>query len=316
MPATEAARPPALAGTGPIKLLSLLLATIVWFAIREAISFETVISDVPVHIRHDEGWAVLERSDETVDIRFRGSRADLAELTRERIKVTVNVRGDQTNRARIVVKITPDNIKAPGGARPVHIEPEQITFSMDREGERMIPVKAEIQDKLPDGFEIEQIVCTPATVLLRGPLSKLQDVDAVHTMPIELEGRVQSFKTRRSLVAPPAVVTARLDPDRVQVELTVVEHSATRRFEGLPVGVLRPPGPATSSDVRPERVDVEFQGRDAVLKNLTLESIHAYVDATQLGAGSRYELPVQIFAPSGLRVLSVKPDVVSVQLGP
>lgn len=52
------------------KLASLLLALICWYAIQAAISFEAVVTDVPLTVKVNEGWAVLDRSDKTVDVLF------------------------------------------------------------------------------------------------------------------------------------------------------------------------------------------------------------------------------------------------------
>lgn len=295
-----------------LRALALVLAIITWYAIREAISFETVVSDVPVQIAHDVGWAVLEKSVETVDIRFRGARGDVADLTRDRIRVSVEARGDHVNRARVVAKIRPDNVRAPNGARPVLIQPDEITFSMDREGERQVPVKAEMQEPVPDGFDIERVQCVPATVLLSGPLSKLQDVDAVHTAPIDLQGRVQSFKTRAALVAPADFGTARLNPDRVQVEVEIVEHAATRVLEGVPVRLLTPGGATRTMSVDPAQVRVTVSGRGAALGTISPSEVRAFVDCSGVETGSRYDLPIQVSVPGGLRCVTIEPPAASV----
>ena len=302
-----------------LRVLALLLAIITWYAIREAISFETVVSDVPVQIAHDPGWAVLEKSVDTVDVRFRGARGDISELTRDRVRVDVDARGDHRNRARVVVKMRPENVRAPNGARPVatpvSIQPDEITFSMDREGERQVPVKAEVQETPPEGFEIERIQCTPATVLLSGPLSKLQDVEAIRTVPIDLQGRVQSFQTRVNLVPPHDLGTARLAPDRVQVDVGIVEHAATRVIEGVPVRLLTAAGAAADITVQPGLVRVTVSGRSAALAGLAPTDVRAFVDCSGLEPGSRYDLPMQVSLPAGFRCVTLEPASATVKAG-
>ena len=296
--------------------LSLLLAVITWYAIREATSFETVVPDVPLEILHDTGWAVLEQSDDTLDIRFRGARADLEGLARERLRVVVDVQGKRFDGARTLVRLGPENVRAPAGVRAVAVIPDELSFSMDREGERHVPVKAEMQDEPPQGIAIEKTLCVPATVLLRGPLSKLQEVDVVRTEPVELEGRVQSFKTRRSLLPPPGLTAARLDPNRVMVEVTLAEHADSRQVEGVPVRVMfSGSGSPGRMVVEPERVAVDCQGRAEVLGRVTAEQIRAFVDVSDVQPGARYELPVQTQAPPGVRVVQTIPPAATVTVG-
>jgi hypothetical protein len=297
-----------------LAVLSLVLATIVWYAIREAISFETVLRDVPIVVRPGEGLTVLEQSHDTADIRFRGARSDLAQLDAERTRIQVDVPAAAPSEkgARLTLKLRPAHVRSPSGAVAMRIEPDEVSFSVDREGERQVPVKAEFQDALPEGYEIGGVTCTPATVLLKGPLSKLQDVDVVRTLPIDLLGRVQSFRVRASAVPPAAFSGARVDPDRVTIEVDIVEHAAVRRLSSVPVRSLVRPGGGCEVDVQPETVHIQLQGRTASLEALDPAVVHAFVETAGLDRGAVYELPVQVYVPPGVRLLSVEPSSVRV----
>lgn len=306
----------ALRRNGGMKLAALLLASVLWYSIREAISFETVLNDVPIDILHDDGWAVLDRSDETVDIRFRGSRADIANVSREQTKVIVDMKGLATG-GQHLVPLRPDHVKIGGsGARAVYLRPERITVSLDREGERPVPVKADIQGAVPDGYEVEKIVCTPASVLLKGPLARLQEVDMLRTQPIDFEGRVQSFKVRKSVAPPSSVWTARMEPDRVLVEVALKESAALRTMENVPIKLLALPGSKSAGRVDPTRVNVVLQGRSEILGAMSVAQMRAYVDGSDLTTPARYDLPVQIHlvGVSGVRVISIEPQSVAVTI--
>jgi len=295
-----------------LAVLSLVLAVIVWYAIREAISFETVLRDVPIVVRPGEGLTVLELSHDTADIRFRGARSDLAQLDAERTRIQVDVPSAAASErgARLSVKLRPVHVKSPSGAIAVRIEPDEVAFSIDREGERQVPVKAEFQDAPPEGYEIGGVTCMPATVLLKGPLSKLQDVDVVRMLPIDLQGRVQSFRVRASAVPAAAFSGARVDPDRVTIEVGIVEHAAVRRLASVPVRLLVRAGGTGEVDVEPETVHIQLQGRAASLETLDPAMVHAFAETVALDRGAVYELPVQVYVPPGVRLLSVEPSSV------
>ena len=294
--------------------LSLVLAVIVWYAIREAISFETVLRDVPIQVRAGEGLTVLEQSHDTADIRFRGARSDLAQLDPERVRIQVDATatGAAEKGARMRVKLRPSNVRSPSGAIPVRIEPDEVSFSVDREGERQVPIKAEFQDTPPEGYEIGSVTCSPATVLMKGPLSKLEDVDVVHTLPIDLQGRVQSFRVRGSVLPPSVFAGARVDPDRVMIDVGIVEHAAVRRLQAVPLMVLVRPGLGCGVDLQPSTVHIQLQGRAAGLEALDPTTIQAFVEAATLDRGASYELPVRVYLPSGIRLQSVEPSSVKV----
>jgi len=295
-----------------IAVLALFLATVVWYAIRAVIRFDAVVSDIPIEILHDEGLAVLDLSDEVVDIRFRGSRSDVRELTREQVRIVIDVRGKPTM-GQQTARIEAANVHAPAAVRAISIQPDILTFSLDREGERQIPVRVEYQGTLPDGYEVEQTLCTPASVEIRGPMTRLEAADVVRTAPVDLDGRVQTFRARRPLVAPPGLEASRLDPDRVQIEVAILEHAANHTVDAVPVLLLTPPVGPMPVLLSPKQVSVVLQGRADVLKNMDAGEIRAYVDCSTLSSEDEMELPIRIHLMSGVRLASVTPSSARIQ---
>jgi YbbR domain-containing protein len=296
------AKPLFLANKGT-KILSLIIAVVVWYGIRGAISFEAVLEDLPVRILHDEGWAIREGAEQTVDVRFLGSRGDIRGMTRDQALVSIDVRGDTTTGQRVVT-LTPKNVKAPTGARAVYIRPEQVTFSLDREAEKTLPVRPEFQGQLPDGFEIEQVICTPEQVTVHAPSAHLAPLEAIRTTPVDLDGRIQSFRVRRPLV--PAG-TMRLEPDRVHIEVVIREQGLRREIAAVPLHLLLRPGqqaPAFS----PDEVQVELQGRPDVLQKLDPRAVRAYLVIPSVQTDRN--LPVRVHVPAGIRVVGVTPESV------
>ncbi len=288
-----------------MKLISLFVAVVVWYGIRGAISFESVLEDLPVHIVHDEGWAIQEGEAQTVDVRFRGSRGDIRDITRDQVEVSIDARGETSPGTRSVT-VSPRNVRAPPGARPIHIRPEQIAFSLDRESEITLPVVPDFQGQLPDGFEIEHVLCTPVEVAVRAPSAHLENVEGIRTAPIDLDGRIQSFRVRRALVP---VGAARPDPDRVQIEVLIREHGSVRDTVTVPVQVLVRPG-EQAPPVSPREVLVELQGRPDVMRTLDSSNIRAYVRMDAATEPPRQTVAVRVHAPAGIRVLRITPDSV------
>lgn len=293
------------------RLLALLLAVVVWYAIREATSFEATIEDVPIEVLRDDGLAVLDQSETNTDVRFSGSRTDIRDLARNQVRVVVDVRG-KAREGPHAVAIGPGNVVAPRGARPVFVRVDRVSFSLDRESEKLVPVKVDLQGAPPPGIEVDRAICAPAVVTLRGPSSRLRDMESVRTLPIDMEGRQQAFKVRRALVTPGVPGETRLEPDRVQVEIQLAERAATRTIEGVDVAVLTGMGAPRVASLAPARVSVTVQGRAELLAELRPEDIRAFVDGGRGEAGGAYEMRVQVFIASAARVMAVEPGSVTV----
>lgn len=294
------------------RLLALFLAVIVWYAIREATSSEILIEDVPIEILRDEGLAVLDQSETATDVRFSGSRADLRDLTRNQVRVIVDARGRRREGPQTVA-IGPGNVAGPRGTRPVFVRVDRVSFSLDREIEKIVPVKVDLQGTPPPGVEVERTISQPPAVTLRGPSSRIRDVESVRTLPIDMEGRQHSFRVRRPLVSPGAAGETRLDPDRAQVEIVLVERSVSRTVEGLAVLVLNEPGAdAAATRVSPERVSVVIQGPAEALETVRPDDLQAFVDMRSVRAGEQQDLAVRVFTAAPIRIAAVNPPQVRV----
>lgn len=298
-----------------LKAASLVLAFVTWYAIRSAINFETVVSDIPLTIQVNPGWAILDRSAKTVDVLFRGSQEDIRYLNRDQISVEADIRGKPFAGA-LSVKLRPKNVQAPGAVRAVVIWPDEITLKLDQEGEKQVPVKVELQGTVPEGYEVDSVTCTPASVLLQGPRKRLGEIESVRTAAVDLEDRVRSFKKlKMPVVTPGENWVGRVSPSNVVVEVTIVERSATKEIQELPVRVLVSPGVGPKLDIWPVKVNVTLKGLAESLKNLKPEEVQASVDCSALEAGASYELPVKVHASAGVTAIRVEPPTVKITVG-
>ncbi|HPG00466.1 MAG TPA: CdaR family protein [Kiritimatiellia bacterium] len=303
-----------LSNKGP-KAAALLLALIAWYAIQSVINFETVVPDVPLTVQLDPGWAILDWSAKTADVVFRGSQEDIRYLNKDQVKVELDIRGKPV-KGSLTVRLTPKNVRSPGAVRPILVKPDQVTLRLDQEGEKQVPVKADLQGVPPEGYEVERIVCTPASVVVYGPRRRLDEIDVVRTAPIDLEGRSRSFKKlKMSLLQPSETWTARMSPSNVVVEVMIAERAATKEVEDVPVTVLVPPGSRQRFDVWPQRIKVTLRGRAELLKDLKKDDVVAFIDCASLDTGATYDLPVRVTAGPGLTALGIEPPTVKVTAG-
>ncbi len=300
-------------GKGTI-LLSLALAVVAWYAIRETTSFEFLVDQVPIQIATDVGWTVLDQSEKTVDIRFLGSRADLAGLTRERVRVVVDARGSGGREgAEQEVRLRPAQVQFAGGARATLVTPSSLRFSVDREGTQAFPINADLQGQLPEGYELRAVEATPKTAEVTGPLSRVGATSAVKTVPIDLEGRIRPFELLDVPLLPPAnAPLARLNPVRVRIQVQIVANTQERTLDRIPVRWLVSPGAATGR-ITPATVSVRCSGPADALKRLTEGDIFAFINERGDGRDPEDVRLVSVRAPEGIRVIGWEPSQVRIE---
>lgn len=296
-----------------LKAVALILAVVVWYAIREITSYTTVVRGVAVNVLLDEGWAVLDRSVEQVDVLCRGSQSDIRFLTRDQVRVDVDLRGRSVP-GTIEVPLKLRDIKVSGGARAVAVDPPEMTLTLDRQGERLVRVRADIVGSPPEGYEVAEVTTTPSEVRLQGPQGRLAAVAEVRTAPIDLEGRLKSFSLTRVIQPPSELWSARVEPDRARVDVRIVERAAAIELADVPIRLLvRPDMPPIHLAAGQSTVKLSLRGRADAIKGLTPTNLNAFVDCTSLTPGEASELPVIVNAPSGVEIVSVEPSRVRVE---
>jgi YbbR domain-containing protein len=292
-----------------MKLFCLLLAFAVWQAVRENTSFEVLVSNVPVTVTAGDGQAVFDQSTDTVNIRFRGSRDDIRFIGNDQVEVKIDVSG-HADRLRQTIKFSPRYVKAPARTHAVQFDPPEITVTIDREVERVLPVKVTLEGDLPPGVKMEHAVCSPATVKVRGAERLLRELEQVRTLPVSLDGRYDSFKTHVAVASAgqPWVVL----PESVTAEVMLVERVASRRIENSSVRPMLASDDTRVVKIRPEKVAVTLRGSPQRIAELNERDVYTYIDCTELTEPANYEVPVRGDLPSDLQIEKIEPATVQV----
>ncbi|TAN36419.1 MAG: hypothetical protein EPN23_08605 [Verrucomicrobia bacterium] len=296
-----------------LKLAALLLALLSWYLIHANISHERLIKDVPVTVRAEEGWAVLDASLQSVNILFRGSLEDLRLLEQSPVRVEVDAR--KTTSGRRQVRLTASHVQAAGMARPVYIEPGELFFVLDPQGEKRVMVKADFQGNPVEECEVTHTVCEPPQVVLHGPRRRLSEIEVVHTTPIDLEGRSRPFrKTHVPLALSSEIWLNNGTASNITVHVTIEERVATRTFQDVPVSALLPSGAEGHVSVQPAQINLTLRGRAELLGGVKRDELRAYVDGSALTPNVALALPVRFFVPAGLEVAAIEPANVTARL--
>lgn len=296
-----------------LKATALLLATLTWLLIRDATSFEDVVRDIPLTINLPDGWAVQETSTETVSVAFRGSQNDIRILEKSQIQVVANVRVND-GQPNVEIQLSPRNVKAPRSVRALHVTPSDVALTIDRETEKDVKVEVVKLGEPPEGYTIDDFSIAPSRVKIRGPERRLQEIQAVYTQPIDLNGRIRSFSNSIPLAAPSGMLNANIAPKDVTVQFTISEQTVRRDINNVPVRILLPPGEGLNVKIKPASVNVSLKGRVNVMSNLIPRAVQAFVDYDGLDGRDEAKLPVEVTTTlPNVNVMIIDPPEVLVE---
>jgi YbbR domain-containing protein len=295
-----------------LKMLSLVLALLTFYAIRGSTSFEFSFT-VPLEIEVGRGVAILDQP-KTVEVTFRGSQEDLRGLDSRQIKAVVKPEVTDTA-GSLKVAIGPEDIVGHSGVRVTRVRPDMATIAFDHEMEKKFRVLKPQTIGTPAGGKVE-IDYTPQYVKISGPRRWLQNREVVETEPVDIGGCAQSFSKRVHVLSPSDTGVTRIEPAEITVTVNFVGETVSRDLSNTVVRAVLEAGFTNSVSFEPETVNVSLHGREEVVRGIAADSVKAFVDCVGMDRSESYELPVGVHLPAGVDVTAtVEPQTVKVLFG-
>jgi YbbR domain-containing protein len=210
-----------------LKILSLLLATGMWFMISRDEQPAEVAVRAPIVFQHVPGQ--LEISTESIpeaQIRVRGPERVIRQLKGNEVQAEIDLanvkEGDRT------FDLTSQLVRHPRDVTVGEIVPSQLHLSFDTRVNRQVEVHPRVTGVFATGEQIVQVHAEPASITITGPRHHVETIDAATTDPIDATGTLGS-----------AVFTTNV---YVTDPLVQVEHAITIRV----TVVVQKVGTATS----------------------------------------------------------------------
>ena len=304
------------------KLLSLVIAVLIYFSIRADISHVRVIS-IPVETEFDAedgGVAIESVEPRSVQVTLRGSYADVNQLTLSVARCVLRPRQKKSLLLdTISLKIRSSNLRGVRGVRVVKIEPNEAVVKFDVPMMLTLPVARPVEVGMARGRV--QLLYDQTNAVVRGSRRQLSQMDKdkaqIQPESIDVSGRSQNFVTRVKLLPPGEAINAVVDPPEMVVNVQIISEKATARIERVPVVISQPFGTPDRWRPDPAAVDIEVSGRGEIVNGLTLDQVTATVNGNYLLTPSvTNEVPVVIHVQQGVEVSEAKSLPVTVKLVP
>jgi hypothetical protein len=278
-----------------IKVIALVITLALWLGVtglRAPIT--TRLNNIALKIRVSNEIEVTNSPVQEVDLVITGDKRKIDQLNPRDLVVSLDLSdvqaGDRT------VQIMPENVNVelPTGVKLEEIQPSKIAVKLEAVAEREIPVKAETEGSVADGFEVYNQTVLPPKVRVRGPENFIKSLDFVLTEKIDLENRREDFTLRQvpiNVVNPKATVLDTV----VDVYFKIGERRMERIFV-VPV--------QTENGNR--RATVILYGAHSVLESLKPENLQVETSKNDAGESfSRLILPTDIQSKVEIKKLKI-----------
>lgn len=204
-----------------LKVLSLLLAIVLWFVvIRE----EKIVTLVPTPIELKEiplEMVVVNDVDNLVSVKLRGPRSLISGFVPSQIEL-LQGRGIARLRAgENTIRIDPTQIGVPRGIEVLGVTPSSIRVVLERLASKELPIAPRIEGIPARGFLVKRVTANPTKVVVKGPERALRETIRIPTEPISVEGRSESFRRLAYLESPGNHITWKEEASRVTLSVEI-----------------------------------------------------------------------------------------------
>src|SRR5213593_3419790 len=201
-----------------LKLISLVLATMLWMMVATEASSELAM-EVPLEYRNIPArMEITGDTTNSVQVRLRGSPNVVRDISPKNVSTTIDLSNMRPGEK--IVPLSPQNVQAPFGAEVIRVNPSSIRFNLERTLTKTVPVVPTILGQPADGFEIGAVAVNPSKVEVEGPESRISTLASIATVPIRLDRRQTHIEQAAELDVPdPQIRLRRPAPVAVRVEL-------------------------------------------------------------------------------------------------
>ncbi|MBI2822246.1 MAG: YbbR-like domain-containing protein [Acidobacteria bacterium] len=293
-----------------LKLVSLLLALLLWFSVSSEQVYERTVS-VPVEFLNIP--ASLEISNDytrTLDVQITARRGGLFSSGNVAMSAQVNLQDAGVGER--IVPITEADIRKPDTVVVLNITPSRIALVLERTSTKLVPVDPQIVGTPAPGYQVMRVQAIPPEITVTGPESRVRRAVKAVTEPIEISGAKSSVQRDVNVdVAESKLRVDRIHPVRVGV---LIEEERVSETVVVPLSV----DPGLRAAVRTVQLQVSYPKARPVPLTPSMFSVRLQKPADAV-AGEERDLAPQVSlnrqAPDTVRVERVTPDRIKVRIG-
>lgn len=210
-----------------LKVLSLLLATGMWFMISRGEQPAEVAVRAPIVFQHVP--AQLEISSESVpeaQIRVRGPERLIRQLKTNEVQAEIDLADVKSGERTF--DLTSQQVRHPRDLDVVQIVPSQVHLSFDTRMTRQVEVHPRVTGVFATGEQIVKVLADPSHITITGPRQHVETIDAAITDPIDATGTLGAAVFTTNVYVPDPLVQVEQAPSiRVTVLVQKVGTATT-----------------------------------------------------------------------------------------
>lgn len=214
-----------------LKLISLILALILWLALSEKISSE---KNLTIHLETHNippEMELVKKPPEKIDVRIKAPNRYIDQITPANVVAKLNLENASVIQEYYTLTETMISIPAGAKAKVIKISPNTVNLKLEKTKEIMLEVEPGIVGVVKEGFKFRWSV-VPTQVLIQGPESKLKEDYIVRTSPVDISELTLTTEFEADLILPNPYVRLASSQIKVLVTIHIQEEGSEDRKKG------------------------------------------------------------------------------------
>ncbi|HKK91210.1 MAG TPA: CdaR family protein [Desulfobacteraceae bacterium] len=303
-------------------LLALSLLGLLFFSACATEPEETDLLVPVVFSSVPEGLVMVSPDEADVEIHVKGPGALIKGLGSQtlicRVDLYTELASDPAGSSHFIrpgtysIPLMKKRIAIPRKCTITDITPNFVTISLEEKKTDTFPVKVPYQGKPAAGYTALPAETKPETVAVTGAASRLEDLEAIRTKPVDITRARENFKKELPLDIDPE--SGLSTPNKTVIALVAIEKKQiTKTFADIPIETINTEKRIVIS---PDRMEITVKGPANILNNSGVrEQFNGSMDLKGLGPGV-YVRRAVINLPVGLILENAEPEIFTVKIEP
>jgi YbbR domain-containing protein len=174
-----------------LKVLSLLLATGLWFMIARDEQPAEVAIRAPIVFQHvPEKLEISTESIPETQIRVRGPERTIRQLKINEVQAEIDLTGVKSGERTF--DLTSQQVRHPRDVEIKQVVPSQLHLAFDTRSTREVEIRPRVTGNFATGEQIVKVDTDPPRITITGPRHHVEKIDAATTDPIDATGTLGS----------------------------------------------------------------------------------------------------------------------------
>ncbi|MDH3390590.1 MAG: CdaR family protein [Desulfobulbaceae bacterium] len=297
-----------------LMLLSFFFALFLWYFVvgEDKVDMNVTIPVEIVNLPRD--LVISNQFKKQLEVTISGQRSLIRALTEQHISRSIDL-SDATP-GTVVKQNQPDSIKLPRGLSILRIQPPTLTLLLDQLIQKELSIKPILVGKVDQDYMLGSVIPDPPTLAISGPQAVLGKAQILNTIPIDISGMKESTVKQVPLDLQLEIADLIGEPI-VGVRINIVELKKEVKLSDIPVEFDHTGGKATETiyQIKPPTITITAEIPQRMIQNPgELKSLFQAKINPETLKSSTLKLKLQVDAPPQIKILSVSPDTVTLEI--